>query len=101
MPLAFIKQLFSGRQDQARGCTLIDKIAALAQSSPDLNSALSSAADEIGRTLDLERAAILLRDESGMRRTGDYCSKEKGFDGLTSSLQAIFQRRLRCSKLPT
>jgi PAS domain S-box-containing protein len=78
MTLSLIKRFFSGRHDQVRGCTLIDKIAALAQSSHDLNSALRSAADEIGRTLGLERAAILLRDESGMRRTGDYCANAIG-----------------------
>jgi len=76
--LSFKKRFFSGRQDQALGCALIDKIAALAQSSPDLNTALRSAADEIGRTLGLERAAILLRDESGMRRTGDYSASGIG-----------------------
>lgn len=78
MTLSFKKRFFSGRQDQALGCALIDKIAALAQSSPDLNTALRSAADEIGRTLGLERAAILLRDESGMRRTGDYSASGIG-----------------------
>jgi PAS domain S-box-containing protein len=76
--LSFKKRFFSGRQDQALGCALIDKIAALAQSSPDLNTTLRSAADEIGRTLGLERAAILLRDESGMRRTGDYSASGIG-----------------------
>ena len=78
MRLSFKKRFFSGRQDQALGCALIDKIAALAQSSSDLNTALRSTADEIGRTLDLERAAILLRDESGMRRTGDYSANGIG-----------------------
>lgn len=75
---AFKKRIFAARQDQALGCELIDKIAALAQSAPDLNTALRSAADEIGQTLGLERAAILLRDESGMRRTGDYSASGIG-----------------------
>lgn len=78
MTLSFLNRFFSGRQDQARGCALIDQIAELAQSSPDLITALRSAADEIGRTLGLERAAILLRDESGMRRTGDYSASGIG-----------------------
>ncbi|MEK6406268.1 MAG: GAF domain-containing protein [Acidobacteriota bacterium] len=78
MTLSFKNRFFSRREDQARGCALIDKIAALAQSSPDLSTALRSAADEIGGTLRLERVAILIRDESGMRRTGDYCASGIG-----------------------
>ncbi|MEK6322071.1 MAG: GAF domain-containing protein [Acidobacteriota bacterium] len=76
MKLSFKNRFFSGRQ--ARGCALIDKLATLAQSSLDLNTALRSAADEIGSTLDLERAAILLRDESLMRRIGDYSASGIG-----------------------
>src|SRR6185369_3813525 len=78
MTLFFKKRFFSGRQDQALGCALIDKIAAGAQSSADLNTALRSAVDEIGRTLDLERAAILLSDESGMARIGEYSANGVG-----------------------
>lgn len=78
MILSFTKRFFSAREDQGKGCTLIDKIAALAQSSTDLNIALRCAADEIGRTLGLERAAILLRHESGMRLAGDYCASGIG-----------------------
>ena len=72
--LSFTKRFFRAHEDQAKGCMLIDKIAALAQSSADLNTALRCAADEIGRTLGLERAAILLRNESGARLAGDYCA---------------------------
>lgn len=78
MTLSFTKRFFPTREDQVRGCTLIDKIAALAQSSTDLNIALRCAADEIGRTLGLERAAILLRHQGGMRLAGDYCASGIG-----------------------
>lgn len=74
MTLSFTKWFFRAREDQAQGCTLIDRIAALAQSSGDLSAALRCAADEIGRTLGLERAAILLLHESGARLAGDYCA---------------------------
>ncbi|MFY9571748.1 MAG: GAF domain-containing protein [Blastocatellia bacterium] len=78
MRLFFIKRLFSSPEVQAQGCALIDKIAALAQSSADLNTALRCAADEIGQTLHLERVAILLRHETGLRRTADYCAQAIG-----------------------
>src|SRR5262245_23732227 len=68
----FNTRMFGAPEDMASDCTLIDRIAALAQTSHDLNTTLRCAADEIGRTLGLERAAILLRHESAMRRTGDY-----------------------------
>jgi PAS domain S-box-containing protein len=78
MTLSFIRRFFPAREDQGQGCTLIDKITALAQSSADLNTALRCAAEEIGRTLGLERAALLLRHESGMRLAGDFCSSGIG-----------------------
>lgn len=81
MKFSFTKPLFFDRAVHSRasqGCTLIDKIAALAQSSFDLNTALRCAADEIGAQLCLERVAILLRHESGFRRAGDYCAPKTG-----------------------
>ena len=72
------KRFFPAREEQAQGWSLIDKIAALAQSSPDLNTALRSAADEISRTLGLGRTAILLRHESSMRLVGDSCKNGMG-----------------------
>jgi GAF domain-containing protein len=78
MTLSFTKRFFQSREEQARDFTLIDKIAELAQSSPNLNAALRCAADEIGRTLSLERASILLRHESGMRLAGDFCPSGMG-----------------------
>ncbi len=81
MKLSLTKPLFLDRAAHSRssqGCTLIDKIAALAQSSHDLNTALRCAADEIGAQLCLERVAILLHDESGFRRAGDYCAQKIG-----------------------
>ena len=78
MRLPFTKLLFPERQDQSKGCTLIDAIAALAQSSHDLDTALRCAADEIGRTLALERAVVLLRNESGLRLAGEYCVRVIG-----------------------
>ncbi len=78
MTFSFTKRFFPTREEQAHGCTLIDKIAALAQSSADLNIALRCVADEIGQTLVLARAAILLRHESGMRLAGEYCASGIG-----------------------
>lgn len=72
MKISVLNKLFSHRDRSARGCSLIDKIASLAQSSTDLDVTLRSAAVEIGQALELERTAILLRDENGMRRSGDY-----------------------------
>ena len=77
MKLSFTKRFFPERE-QEQGCTLIDKVTVLAQSSTDLNDALRNAADEIGRTLGLERAAILLRNSSGTRLAGDYCASDVG-----------------------
>jgi PAS domain S-box-containing protein len=81
MKLSFTKPLFFDREAHSRssqGCALIDKIAALAQSSHDLNTALRCAADEIGAHLRLERVAILLYHENGFRRAGDYCAQKIG-----------------------
>jgi PAS domain S-box-containing protein len=78
MKLPFKNRLFSERKSQTQGCSLIDRMAALAQSSHDLNTALRCAADEIGESLGLERVAILLRREGGMRRVGDYCAHSLG-----------------------
>src|SRR6185503_857606 len=77
MKLSFTKRFFPERE-QEQGCTLIDNVTVLAQSSADLNEALRNAADEIGRTLGLERAAILLRNASGTRLAGDYCASDVG-----------------------
>jgi len=66
------------RKDQGQGCKLIDRIAALAQSSTDLHDTLRCAAEETGRTMGLERAAILLQRESSMRLAGDYCATGVG-----------------------
>src|SRR5713226_10675877 len=74
----FKNRLFSERKSKPQGCSLIDRMAALAQSSHDLNTALGCAADEIGESLGLERVAILLRREGGMRRVGDYCAHSLG-----------------------
>jgi PAS domain S-box-containing protein len=78
MKLSFTNRLFSERRSQTGDCSLIDRIAALAQSSHDLNTALRCAADEIGESLGLERVAILLQREGGMRRVGDYCAHSLG-----------------------
>src|SRR6185503_7400314 len=75
--LSLTKWLFPD-EDHEQGCNLIDKIAALARSSTELNSALRSAADEIGRTLGLERSAILLRHENNLRLVGDFCASGIG-----------------------
>jgi PAS domain S-box-containing protein len=78
MKLSLTSRFLSARKDQGQGYRLIDKIAAFAQSSTDLDIALRSAADEIGRMLGLERVAILLQHETGMRLSGDYCSESIG-----------------------
>ena len=78
MSLSLIKRTFQARDDQSLGCTLVDKIASLAQSSDDLNMALRLGADEIGRALGLERAAILLQQNSGIKLGGDYCASSVG-----------------------
>jgi len=78
MSLSLIKRTFQARENQSLGCTLVDKIASLAQSSDDLNIALRLCADEIGRALGLQRAAILLQQDSGIRLAGDYCASEVG-----------------------
>src|SRR5438309_7969413 len=78
MKLPFKNRLFAERKSQTQGCSLIDRMAALAQSSHDLNTAVRCAADEIGESLALERVAILLRREGGMRRVGDYCAHSLG-----------------------
>src|SRR5690349_23463809 len=64
----FTKQFFGTHEEQGQGCVLIDKIAALAQTSDDLNFALKSGAEEIGRALGLERVAILLKHAEGDER---------------------------------
>src|SRR6266498_2173853 len=74
MKLSFPKRFFGSREDQTQGCRLIDNIARLAQNSQDLTTALRCVVDEIGRTMDLERAAILLLHENGARLAGDYCA---------------------------
>jgi GAF domain-containing protein len=78
MSLSLIKRTFQTRYDASLGCALVDKIALLAQSSADLTVALRLAADEIGRALGLERVAILLQQDSGMRLGGDYCAATLG-----------------------
>lgn len=78
MKLSFTKPLFFDRAAGARGCTIINKIATLAQSSLDLNTALRCAAEEIGAQLGLERVAILLQHEGAFRRVGDYCAQKIG-----------------------
>jgi PAS domain S-box-containing protein len=81
MKLSFAKPLLfdrAARSRGARGCTIINKIGALAQSSHDLNTALRLAADEIGAQLGLERVAIVLQHEGGFRRAGDYCAPKIG-----------------------
>src|SRR5262245_1723149 len=80
MPMTFslIRRTFQTRNDESLGCTLVDKLAFLGQSSENLNVALRQAADEIGRTLGLERAAILLQQDCGMRLAGDYCKDSIG-----------------------
>jgi|GEM_PF-604570 len=81
MKLSLTKPLFFDRAVHsrgARGCTIINKIGALAQSSHDLNTALRCAADEIGAQLGLERVAIFLQHEGGFRRAGDYCAEKIG-----------------------
>lgn len=81
MKLSFTKPLFfdhPGSSRGARGCTIINKIGALAQSSQDLNTALRCAAEEIGAQLRLERVAILLQNEGAYRRVGDYCGPKIG-----------------------
>lgn len=42
----------------------------------DLNAFLAAAADEFGRALDLTRAVILLKTESGLKRGGEYSAQE-------------------------
>jgi PAS domain S-box-containing protein len=78
MSLSLIKRTFQTRYDASLGCALVDKIALLAQSSADLTVALRLAADEIGRTLELERVAILLQQDRGMRLAGNYCAATLG-----------------------
>jgi PAS domain S-box-containing protein len=78
MRLSFTNRLRAAGKDQGPGCTLIDRLAALAQSAIDLDLALRSAADEVGRILGLQRAAILLRHETGLRLAGDYCAPAIG-----------------------
>ena len=77
MTLSFTKRFFLEREKE-QGCSLIDKLTVLAQSSADLNEVLRNAADEIGRSLGLERAAILLRNESRTKLAGDYCASGVG-----------------------
>lgn len=81
MKLSFTKSLFFDRAAWSRGardCTIINKIGALAQSSTDLNTALRCVAHEIGAQLELERVAILLQHDGGLRRTGDYFAQKIG-----------------------
>src|SRR5215813_13024798 len=78
MTFALIRRIFQTRSDESLVCTLVDKVASLAQSSENLNVALRQAADEIGRTLGLERAAILLQQDCGMRLAADYCKDSIG-----------------------
>src|SRR3981081_583264 len=81
MKLSFTKPMFldhAANSRAGRGCSIINRIGTLAQSSHDLNTALRCAADEIGAQLGLERVAILLQDEGGLRRAGDYCAEKIG-----------------------
>lgn len=78
MKLSLRRPLFFDNAERAQGWTLIDRIAALAQASHELNAALRYAADEIGAQLGLARVAILLNRESGFLRAGDYCAKKIG-----------------------
>lgn len=79
MTFSFKKRFLSSSSNQFQGCALIDKIATLAQSSDDLNTALRCAASEIGRTFAVDRTAILLRqDGGGMRGAGDYAAEGLG-----------------------
>jgi PAS domain S-box-containing protein len=78
MPLSLKKHFSFGLDNRGPGCSLIEKITAFAQSSDDLNTALRCAADEIGRALALQRVAILLPDETGMRRSGEYSAEGMG-----------------------
>jgi PAS domain S-box-containing protein len=73
MSSLFTKRFFGTREEQGQGCVLIDKLAALAQTFDDLTLALRSGAEEIGRTLVLERVAILLKHAEGDERlAGEY-----------------------------
>jgi len=81
MKLSFTKPMFfdhAANSRGARGCTIINKLGILAQSSSDLNTALRCAADEVGAELGLERVAILLQHEGGFRRAGDFCAQKIG-----------------------
>ena len=81
MKLSFTKPLFfdhAASSRGARGCTILNKIGTLAQSSHDLNTALLCAAEEIGAQLELERVAILLQHEGAFRRVGDHCAPKIG-----------------------
>lgn len=78
MPISLKEWFSSTRESPAEGCSLIGAITTLAQTSADLDTALRCAADDIGRILGLERAAILLMDERGARRTGDYSAEGVG-----------------------
>ncbi|HSB12207.1 MAG TPA: GAF domain-containing protein [Blastocatellia bacterium] len=78
MSLSFLSSFFSARRRPARGCALIQTITTQAQTSHDLTTALQCATDEIGRTFRLERAAIMLFDERGVRRIGDYSAEGVG-----------------------
>ena len=78
MTLSITKRFFPEHDDQEQGSTLIDTITALAQSSTELNALLRCAADEIGRALGLQRAAILLLNANKMRLAADYCASSVG-----------------------
>src|ERR1041384_68686 len=78
MKLSLKKRLFHDHAERAQGCSLIDSIAALAQSSHDLNTALRCAADEIGSLMMLGRVAVLVYRDGRFRRAGDYCANQIG-----------------------
>src|ERR1041384_1999193 len=78
MKLSLKKRLFHDHAERAQGCSLIDSIAALAQSSHDLNTALRCAADEIGSLMMLGRVSVLVYRDGRFRRAGDYCANQIG-----------------------
>lgn len=79
MSISSLKErIFPGRNAQLKYWALIDRIGKLTRAAEDINSAFAGAASELGRTFEVTRAAILLKQEKGFKSTGDYCAPEIG-----------------------
>src|SRR5262249_39048737 len=74
-PSVLLRRLLAERTQKWRYWSLVDRIAALTHPSTDLSSALTSAAEELGRSLNLVHCAVLLHSNLGLRVGGTYSAK--------------------------